>query len=426
MTDPERTAEEVPGAWPDYPTLLRKPLSEREVRLLERARRHAADFAARADQHDRDGTFPLESYEEMKASGYAHMTLPARFGGEDVDLLELCACEEQLAQGCAGTTLGVNMHIFGVGALLHDGQNAPPARQAQIEMMLTFIGTSKAIMCGSFSETSQAGAYFLPATKATRVDGGWRINGVKSYNSNLPAADVVGASVHFLDHPDGEDMVGMVMLPKDSPGVTSLGAESWDVLGVRASGSFDLRFEDTFVPDAMVAPVVPASEALFRGMEAFLAWFNLTISAVYMGVAQAATDWAIAYLKERQPPLEERPLAHMAGMQYQLAEMIALNTASRALIRASAEDWMAKPWDNEETAEKGSICKYVTTNNHVRVVGIAMDIAGGPGLFRQFGLERLYRDVRAGKAHPPADLMALEWIGKRALGIPRDFVPRWG
>ena len=142
--------------------------------------------------------------------------------------------------------------------------------------------------------------------------------------------------------------------------------------------------------------------------------------AVYLGVAQAATDWSIAYLKDRKPPLEERSLAHMAGMQYQLAEMVALNEASRALVRSSAEDWMAQPWTSEETAEKGSICKYITTNNHVRVVNLAMDIAGGPGIYRRFGLERLYRDVRAGKAQPLRDACFFELDlpkGAKAAGV---------
>ena len=56
----------------------------------------------------------------MKASGYAHMTLDPKYGGEGVTLLELCACQEQLAQGCGGTAIGVNMHIFGLGALQAD------------------------------------------------------------------------------------------------------------------------------------------------------------------------------------------------------------------------------------------------------------------------------------------------------------------
>jgi alkylation response protein AidB-like acyl-CoA dehydrogenase len=161
-------------------------------------------------------------------------------------------------------------------------------------------------------------------------------------------------------------------------------------------------------------------------MSSFAPWFNITISAVYLGVAQAAIDWVKRYLSGRTPPTEQRPLSHMPGLQYQLAEMVALTETSRALIRTSAEDWMTRPWGIEESARKGGLCKYVTTNNHMKVLELAMDIAGGPGIFRHLGLERLFRDARAGKAHPPADMMALESIAKYELGIPREFRPRWG
>jgi alkylation response protein AidB-like acyl-CoA dehydrogenase len=416
--------ESAAGVFPDYPTLLRKPLSEREVRLLERARRHAADFAQRADRHDRDNSFPHESYEEMKRSGYAHMTMPEDYGGDGVNLLELCACQEQLAQGCAGTAIGINMHVFGVGSRLFDLQFETPERRAQGEFMMKTLAQTKGILCGSFSETGVPGAYMLPQTTVRKVDGGWVIRGRKAYFSNVPAADMIGVFARVDDGPAKPPRVAMVMVPKSAPGVVCMGEQSWDVIGVRASGSWDVAFEDAFVPDALMAPIQPAT-SVFAGMSSFAPWFNLTISAVYLGVAQAAIDWVKQYLRSRTPPTEERPLSHMPGLQYQLAEMVALVESSRALIRTSAEDWMARPWGIEEAARKGGLCKYVTTNNHMKVLEIAMDVAGGPGIFRKFGLERLFRDARAGKAHPPADMMALESIAKYELGIPRDFRPRW-
>jgi len=419
------SSTESPSAFPDFPTLLAKPLSEREIRLLERARAHAADFAKRADQHDRENSFPHENYEAMKESGYAHMTMPEEYGGEGVNLLELCACQEQLAQGCAGTAIGVNMHIFGIGSRLHDLQREAPERRAQGEAMMKMLAQSKSILCGSFSETGTPGAYMLPQTTARKAENGWVVNGRKAYVSNVPAADVVGALVRVEDDASGEPRVTMLMIPKDTPGVTCGGEESWDVIGVRASGSWDVEFKDVFVPEESMPPPQP-STAVFANMSSFGPWFNITISAVYLGVAQAAIDLIKTYMKERTPPTEERPLSHMPGLQFQLAEMVALTETSRALIRVSAEDWMARPWEVPEAMSKGALCKYVATNNHMKVLEIAMDIAGGPGIFRRVGLERLFRDARAGKAHPPADMMALESIAKYHLGIPRTFSPRWG
>ncbi|MBI5946593.1 MAG: acyl-CoA/acyl-ACP dehydrogenase [Chloroflexi bacterium] len=412
------------GIFPDYPTLLRKPLSEREARLLERARTHAADFATRADQHDRENSFPFENYAAMKESGYSTMTLDPKYGGEGVNLLELCACQEQLAQGCAGTAIAVNMHIFVLGSMQYDLQ-ASSVLDPMREMFLHMAGQQKVIMSGSFSETGAAGAYLLPQTKARKTEGGWLVNGRKSYNSNLPQAELLGALVHLEDHPDGDHLVAMVAMPKETPGLTTPGAESWDVMGVRASGSWDAVWDNVFVPDAMM-PAPQDATRTFTNMASFGAWFSLTLSAVYLGVAQAAVDWVTNYVKSRTPMSEQRPLSHMPGIQYQLGEMIALNEASRAVIRSAAEDWMARPWSPEDGGSKAGVCKYIVTNNNVRVLNLAMDIAGGPGLYRKFGLERLYRDVRAGKAHPPSDVNALEMIGKRQLGIAGDFRPRWG
>jgi alkylation response protein AidB-like acyl-CoA dehydrogenase len=180
-------AQSPAGTFPEYPTLLRKPLSEREVRLLERARGHAADFAPRADAHDRDNSFPHENYEEMKRSGYAHMTMPEAYGGEDVNLLELCGCQEQLAQGCAGTAIGANMHIFGVGARLFDLQFETPERRAQGELMMKMLQTKG--IPWSFSETG-VGACILPQTTVSKTEGG--CDQRPQVLLERPAADMIG------------------------------------------------------------------------------------------------------------------------------------------------------------------------------------------------------------------------------------------
>ena len=417
------------GATAGFVTMLPDPLSERQVRLLTRARTHAADFETRAAQHDLEGSYPLENMEAMKASGYAHMILPEAWGGEDVSLLELCACQEQLGQGCAGTAIAANMHLFTLGALLLDAGSGSEARQARTAAGLRMIGLQKQIVAGSFSEHGRAGAYLMPSTKGRQVPGGWEVSGEKAYNSNWPAADLVSALVHLVDHPAGDDRVAIISAPKGTPGLSSPGESTWDVLGLRASGSYDVVWDKVFVAEMLMPETRPADE--FTEMSAFGAWFNLTTSAVYLGVAQAAIDWSIRFLQERRtatggPGRGGTALANLPGVQYQLGEMVALQAASRSLIRTSAESWMASPWSREEARVQGALCKYVTSNNSVRVVELAMDVAGGPGLFRSAGLERRYRDVRGGKVHPPGDMLALEEIAKGTLGIVRGVEPRWG
>lgn len=433
MTDPAGPEEATAGGRsivPGYETLLATPLGDRESRLLARARAHAADFATRAEAHDREGSFPEENFAAMKESGYAHMTLPESYGGEGVSLLELCACQEQLGQGCAGTAIAVNMHALTLGALQYDVERLPADQRGMLEAMLQMVGRQRLILAGSFSERGRPGAYLLPEMQARRTPGGWEVTGRKAYTTNWPVADLVSGLAHVPEDAGGPDQVTMVTVAKGTPGLSSPGAASWDVLGLRASGTYEVVWEKVFVAEAMMLPSQPA-RMQFAGMPAFAAWFSLSLASVYLGVAQAAVDWAIAFLQSRQAATEARPLSHMPGLQYQLGEMLALQAASRALIRTSAADWMASqsgagPREAGEALTQGAIVKYVTSANHVRVVNLAMDIAGGPGLFRSEGLERRYRDVRGSKAHLPSDVGALELIAKSALGIAPDFVPRWG
>ena len=352
---------------PDFETLLPRPLSPRQARLLERARAHAADFETRADAHDRAGSYPLENMEAMKASGYAHMILPEAWGGEDVSLLELCACQEQLGQGCAGTAIAINMHLFTLGALLLDARAESGRGRAQMEAGLRLIGRRRQIVAGSFSEHGRAGAYMMPSTRGRAAPGGWEIHGRKAYTSNWPSADLVGGLVHLEGHPAGADRVAMVTLPKGTPGLSSPGASSWDVLGLRASGSYDVVWDGVFVSDMLMPETKPGPD-YFTSMSAFGAWLNLTVASVYLGVAQAAIDWTVAFLRERRAAVDGRPLSRMPGLQYQLGEMLALQAASRSLIRTSAESWMASPWTAEEARLHGSICTYVTSRNHTRVL----------------------------------------------------------
>ena len=410
---------------PDFETLLPRPLSPRQARLLERARAHAADFETRADAHDRAGSYPLENMEAMKASGYAHMILPEAWGGEDVSLLELCACQEQLGQGCAGTAIAVNMHLFTLGALLLDARAESGRGRAQMEAGLRLIGRRQADRGGVVQRARAGGSLHDAGDAGAGGAGGWEIHGRKAYTSNWPSADLVGGLVHLEGHPAGDDRVAMVTLPKGTPGLSSPGASSWDVMGLRASGSYDVVWDGVFVAD-MLMPETKAGPEYFTSMSAFGAWLNLTVASVYLGVAQAAIDWTVAFLRERRAAVDGRPLSRMPGLQYQLGEMLALQAASRSLIRTSAEAWEASPWTAEEARRHGSVCTYVTSNNHVRVLELAMDVAGGPGLFRAAGLERRYRDVRGAKAHPPSDMVALEEIAKSRLGIAWGSSPRWG
>jgi alkylation response protein AidB-like acyl-CoA dehydrogenase len=123
--------------------------------------------------------------------------------------------------------------------------------------------------------------------------------------------------------------------------------------------------------------------------------------------------------------LFERPIGHFPGVQFHVADMEVELAAARALVRQTAQEWMAGGLREREDLARIVMTKYQATNAAVRIVDQAMTIVGAPGIFRRHPMQRYYRDVRPGPFHPMTNDVATELIGKTALGIPMEFQPRW-
>jgi len=156
-------------------------LTERQRTLVELAARHADDFATRAAEHDREGTFPFENFAKLHESGYARMCLPESLNGMDADLEEFCLAQQRLAQGCASTALSANMHGFGTGV------QAELYKKGNEMFLMPLTAASQGVtLGGSLSEAESADPFNSPAGRIERVDGGYRLNGRKVFGSNTP------------------------------------------------------------------------------------------------------------------------------------------------------------------------------------------------------------------------------------------------
>src|SRR5260370_21257211 len=100
-------------------------MSERRNKLVTLTAELAADFATRAGEHDRANSFPVENVDKMKAAGYTALVIPEKQGGLGADLEDFALCQEQLAQGCAATTIAINMHLFGIGSMVERASGRP-------------------------------------------------------------------------------------------------------------------------------------------------------------------------------------------------------------------------------------------------------------------------------------------------------------
>jgi alkylation response protein AidB-like acyl-CoA dehydrogenase len=391
--------------------------TERTERLLAMAGRLADDFAARAAEHDRENSFPFENFEAMKREKYLALPLPEAIGGLGATIKDYALCQERLARGDGATALAVNMHLFALGALAERGVLDQP----QAQMMMRMAVEQGWVIGGGYTEPDIGGNWGFPATIAEHRPGVYILNGRKSFTSMAPLITffVINATLATEEGP----RIGTFLVPKGTPGVEVI--ETWDTLGMRATASHDLVLKDVAVPEQSL--VVSRPPGNFDAEATLLfAWFGLSIASVYTGIARAARDFAVEFARTRRPTVMPRPIAHLPGVQFLVADMDVQLAAARALTLRTADEWLAGEHRGPEGMAAVVLPKYFATNAAIEIVNHAMQLVGGVSMFKRHPLERYYRDVRAGTFHPFGNDVAREVIGKAGLGIALNDEPRWG
>ena len=211
------------------------------------------------------------------------------------------------------------------------------------------------------------------------------------------------------DEPDTR--VGSFLVPAGLPGTRIV--ETWDHLGLRASGSHDVVFEDVVFPldyeidvrkpDDWRAPDV--TQATVHG---------IFVAAIYDGIAQAARDWLVEFLKTRVPANLGAPLASLPRAQEILGGIEARLIANARLIGSFAADF-----DDgvQLSAAEANVVKLTVTNNAVAAIEDALSLSSNHGLSRANALQRHYRDVLCGRVHTPQDDATRVSLGRSALGF---------
>jgi alkylation response protein AidB-like acyl-CoA dehydrogenase len=202
---------------------------------------------------------------------------------------------------------------------------------------------------------------------------------------------------------------------------------TWDVLGMRATASDDTILDGAFVPDNYIARVVPAGAAgVDHFVLAIFAWALSGFANIYYGLAQRALDLTIESMKKKTSVGLSRSMAYHAEVQHHIADMVIEMESIGPQIEKMAQDWSAGVDYGHNWIIKLVAAKYRAVEGTWRVVDLALDLAGGFGIFRKAWIERLFRDARLGRIHPANALLTRELIAKTALGINPDEQPRWG
>ena len=373
--------------------------------VLERAAALAADLATRAADHDRDASFPFENFDALRDAGLLNLTVPVEFGGQGVGLSTVCRVVEQIAQGDASTALVLAMHYI-YHAVFARARRWPPGVQERVcRESVEGIALINVLRVEPELGTPARGG--LPATTATPAADGWRLTGHKIYATGSP---ILRYFLVWARTAGDEPRTGYFLVPNDAPGLRIV--ETWDHLGMRATGSHDLLLEDVPLPADAALELRPPSA--WGPDPAVAGWNNLTLTALYNGVAIAARAWLLHFLHERRPANLGASLATLPRMQSAAGEIQALLYANTRLIYTLTSEIDA---GNVAASAQASLVKYLATGNAIRAVDIALGVTGNPGLSRSHPLERHHRDVLCSRIHSPQDDMVLLGAGKAALGV---------
>jgi alkylation response protein AidB-like acyl-CoA dehydrogenase len=394
---------------------------ERQQHFIELAATHAEDFKTRVTQHDRENSFPFENVEAMKASGYTSMTVPTELGGGGATLLDFVLAQERLARSDGPTAVAINMHIFNVGVRSDLWRLGDETQRA----FLQASAHDRLILCSGTSDPRMhtvVGFAGLNDTtrRAEKVEGGYLVNGRAGFATLCACADFFEETAHY-DDPEKGPLCLFFTLPAKTPGIQI--QTNWDTMSIRASASHDIVWENVFVPEESVMARPARTWDTYNNV--FVSWFMTSVPACYLGIAQAARDYAFTWVRERTQLPFDRPVSHYPGNQFLAAEMEVGLRAARAMLIQTVSVLSDPTIRANPPLMDVLACKHFVTETAVSVVDKAMRIVGGAAISRSGPVEQMYRDIRAAIIHPLAGHDTLGVLGKLAFGLPPDLMPRW-
>jgi alkylation response protein AidB-like acyl-CoA dehydrogenase len=376
----------------------------------------AENLAARAAEHDRDGSYPFKAIDALKATGYFAAPVPVELGGLGVSSAhDLVVASSRLARGDASVAIGVNMHLVAVLNMERRRQVAAAAgqerRASAFASSLEQIARDDVVLAAAISEPGQD--LTRPATRATRTETGWRIDGRKMFCTMSPAATDLYVAVSYADG-DGE-RYAYAMVPTDAPGV--IVHDDWDALGMRASGSNSVSLDGVELPESGVRGGFPAGDPLPYMERNLVA--GLFHAAASLGIAESADQIARRAIAGRING-DARPRMQVADNAVNLAAARGVLSRAAALIDDHCDANPASDGSPEELAAlfaESQAAKAFVNEAAARIVDRALALSGGAGYVNGSPLARAYRDVKAGSfMHPLGANRAYDYLGRVALG----------
>lgn len=361
----------------------------------EVARSLGEEFAGRADAHDEADTFVSRNYAALKEHRVFSAAIPQELGGGGASHREISAMLRTLARYCGSTALALSMHQHLIAAAVwkyRRGQGGEAMLKNVAENQLVLVSTG-------------AGDWLESNGSMTRTDGGYLVKAHKRFASQSAVGDVLVTSAPYEDAERGWEVLHFPV-PMKSRGVTVL--NDWRALGMRGTASHTVKLDNVFVPDTAVVLRRPRG-AYHPVWNVVLAVAMPLIMSVYVGIAEKAAERAISHARRKETTKRQAAQSLIGEMHNELtAAQIHLDDMLRI-----TNDYDFEPIDKNGHAILAR--KTNVANAAIRTVERAMEIVGGEGFYRAFGLERLFRDVQAARYHPLPESEQVRFSGEYLL-----------
>jgi acyl-CoA dehydrogenase len=380
--------------------------SEEHQQLRRQVRRFVEkEVKPNGDQWERDGNVPRSFLKKMGDLGFLGIGYPEALGGSGMDIFGWIVFAEELGRSTYAGVVGVaTVHtLMAAPHLVHSG-NDDQRRRYMPGILSGDILTAIAI-----SEVEAASDVGAMRTKATRVEGGWRINGSKFWISNGLNADLYFVAARTDPAGKGANGISMFLVEKNTPGFTI--GRKLEKMGFRANDTVELIFQDCFVPDGNLLGTE------HRGFYAVMENFQterLILATLNVSEAFTAIRLTIDYLRERKTfgvPLIERQV-----LRQRLAMLLTRAEAGRQLVYRAAS-LLAQ---GEKAVLEVSMVKAYWGELINEVMYHCVQFHGGHGFLNGTAIERMYRDVRLYSIGGGATEIMLDEVAKRW-----DDVPDW-
>lgn len=357
-----------------------------------------AAIAANAPSVDAEGRFPSDNLDILFRAGALALVASGDYGGAGASLIQLAKACEGIGGACASTGMVFLMHSVTVATLQGGGGLAAGSA-------LRDIVENGALATLAFSERGTGAHFYAPELKASRNgDNSVRVSGRKSFVTSGGQADYY---LLLVQSGDGSDIY---LLKRSDPGVWFEGR--WGGLGMAGNSSVSMVLDNVvFSPDRQVGGAGKGAELVFTVVAP---WFLVGLSAVNVGIAQAAAAAAGNHVKNRKYD-SGGTLAEVQYIQHLVADMDIATRKARLLVHNAAA--------LGDSADPGALvpimeAKVAATEAAQEVTGIAMTATGGQGYTPSLPVERHLRDARAGAVMAPTNAVLRNWIGKALTGLP--------